>query len=83
MIEGFEQLSEKQVAKLETAAQIEGYEGPFELLKASITDSLCPAICMNDHCDHIDNFEGDADGIICPLCKTPTVQSILVIAQII
>ncbi len=56
------------MSKLDTLIESEGYSSLTELLEAAITDSVCPAICMNDGCPncgarhisphHSDDLEG-------------------------
>jgi hypothetical protein len=51
--------TEKRRAKLDQLAEIEGYDSLDDLLAATITDSMSPAICMNDGCDYTVEMEPD------------------------
>jgi hypothetical protein len=46
-------LTEK-AKKLMKLCEVEGYNGPYELLQAVADDSVCPAICMTGGCDRFD-----------------------------
>jgi hypothetical protein len=41
-----------KAAKLMKLCDLEGYKRLYDLLKASTADSVCPAICMTEGCDH-------------------------------
>ncbi len=47
--------AEKRRAKLDQLVESEGYETLDDLLQAVITDSVPPAICMNDGCDYTES----------------------------
>lgn len=80
-IQDYFDVTDKQAEKLETAAELEGYASAYDMIEESLMDGLCPSICMN--CDHIENWEPDAQDGLCPECQTPTMMSVLVIAGII
>jgi hypothetical protein len=40
---------------------LEGYKRLNDLLKASVTDSICPAICITQGCDYTSEMEPDQD----------------------
>ena len=54
-----------------------------EVLFASITDSVCPAICMTEGCDYTTEMEPDQDAGYCEACGGNTVTSALVLAGLI
>ena len=69
--------------KLQELAGIEGHETITDLLEASTSDSLCPAICMNPGCDNTAEMEPDQSEGWCDVCETNTMVSALVLAGII
>ena len=54
-----------------------------DLLSASITDSVCPAICMTEGCDYTTEMEPDQTEGYCEACGGNTVVSALVLADLI
>jgi hypothetical protein len=40
----------------------------YDLLKACTADSVCPAICMTEGCDHTSEMEPDQDAGYCEAC---------------
>jgi len=73
----------KRRSKLNQLIEIEGFESEEALLAAVITDSVSPAICLNDGCDYTAEMEPDQDRGWCEACGTNTVVSALVLAEII
>lgn len=69
--------------KLQKLVEIEGFKDDISLFKAVITDSVCPAICMNDGCDYTAEMEPDQDRGWCEVCNTNTMKSALVLAGLI
>ena len=69
--------------KLMKLFDIEGFEGLDDLLQAVATDSVCPAICMTEGCDHTAQMELDQDEGYCEACGGNTVVSALVLAGLI
>ena len=69
--------------KLQKLMEIEGYTNITELLAACITDSVSPAICMNEECDFTCEMEGDQDHGWCDECSTNTMKAALVLAGVI
>jgi len=57
-------LSEKG-AKLMKLCDVEGLKGIDDLLALSVADSVCPAICMTEGCDHIAPMESDQEEGYC------------------
>ena len=74
---------ELRQAKLRTLVETEGYPNLEALLQATITDSVCPAICTTDSCSYTCEMEPDQDRGWCDECGTNTVQSALVLAGLI
>lgn len=72
-----------KAAKLMKLCDLEGYKRLENLLKASMGDSLCPAICMTEGCDHTTEMEKDQDAGYCEACGGNTVTSVLVLAGLI
>ena len=52
-------------AKLIKLCDLEGYKCLDDLLQASVTDSICPAICMTEGCDYTTEMEPDQDAGYC------------------
>jgi hypothetical protein len=69
--------------KLMKLCDLEGYERVHDLLRASITDSGCPAICMTEGCNYTTEMEPDQDAGYCEACGGNTVTSALVLAGLI
>ena len=75
--------AEKQRLKLDKLIEIEGFPNVEALLEATITDSVSPAICMNDGCSYSAEMEPDQDRGWCEECGTNSMKSALVLAGII
>ena len=72
-----------KTAKLMRLCEIEGFRTIEEILFASITDSVCPAICMTEGCDYTAEMESDQEQGYCEVCGGNTVTSALVLAGLI
>ena len=72
-----------KTAKLMRLCEIEGFRNIEEILFASITDTVCPAICMTEGCDYTTEMESDQDEGYCEACGGNTVTSALVLAGLI
>ena len=72
-----------KAAKLMKLCDLEGYKRLHDLLKASTTDSVCPAICMTEGCDYTTEMESDQDAGYCEACGGNTMVSALVLAGLI
>ena len=72
-----------KAAKLMKLCDLEGYKRLHDLLKASVTDSICPAICMTEGCDYTAEMEPDQEQGYCEACGGNTVTSALVLASLI
>ena len=72
-----------RAAKLMRLCEIEGFDSIEEILFASITDSVCPAICMTEDCNYTAEMEPDQDKGYCEACGGNTVTSALVLAGLI
>lgn len=70
------------MSKLEKLAEIEG-KLVDQMLEDAVMDSACPGICMNEKCDYTVETEPDQSQGYCEKCDTNTVQSCLVIANLI
>jgi hypothetical protein len=69
--------------KLMRLCEIEGYKTPYDLIEAVAGDSVCPAICMTEGCDHTAEMEPDQDQGYCESCGGNTVMSALRLAGFI
>ena len=67
-------------AKLMKLCDAAGFDCIDDLLSASITDSVCPAICMTEGCDYTTEMEPDQTEGYCEACGGNTVVSVLSIA---
>ena len=70
-------------SKLAKLVEIEGYNSIEELMEAVFSDSVSPAICMNDGCDFTCEMEPDQDAGYCEECHTNTMKAAPVLAGII
>jgi hypothetical protein len=70
-------------AKLMRLCDVEGFETVVDLLSATITDSVCPGICMTEGCDYTTETEPDQREGYCEACGGNTLVSALVLAGII
>jgi hypothetical protein len=69
--------------KLMKLCEIEGFASVEGVLFLSITDSVCPAICMTEGCDYTTEMEPDQSEGFCEECGGNTVTSALVLAGLI
>jgi hypothetical protein len=69
--------------KLMRLCEIEGFGHVEGVLFLSITDSVCPAICMTEGCDYTTEMEPDQDRGFCEMCGGQTVTSALVLAGLV
>jgi hypothetical protein len=72
-----------KAAKLMKLCDLEGFKRIEDLLKVSITDSVCPAICMTEGCNYTTEMEPDQDAGYCEACGGNTVTSALILAGLI
>ena len=70
-------------AKLMTLCDKEGFKTLDELLRYAAGDSLCPAICTTEGCDHTTETVPDQGRGYCEACGAHTVVSVLVLAGLI
>ena len=70
-------------AKLAKLIEIEGYDGLEELMEAVFSDSVSPAICMNESCDFTCEMEPDQDAGYCEECHTNSMKAAPVLAGLI
>lgn len=71
-----------KTTKLEQLAELAGMELD-ELLEEAAIDSVCPGICMNLGCTYTTKVEPDQDKGWCEACETNTVESALMLAELI
>jgi hypothetical protein len=72
-----------KATKLLKLCDAEGFKCLDDLLAVSITDSVCPAICITEGCDYTTEMESDQDAGYCEACGGNTVTSALVLAGLI
>jgi hypothetical protein len=70
-------------AKLSKLIEIEGYDSIEQLAQAILSDSVSPAICMNEDCDFTCEMEPDQDAGYCEECRANSMQSALILAGLI
>jgi hypothetical protein len=70
-------------AKLVKLLAIEGYASTEAFAEAFVSDSVCPAICMDDDCDHTTELEPDQDQGYCDECHTNTMTSGLLLMGLV
>jgi hypothetical protein len=70
-------------AKLARLLEIEGYETVKELASVILSDSVSPAICVNEDCNFTCEMEPDQDAGYCEECRTNSMQSALILAGLI
>jgi hypothetical protein len=70
-------------AKLAKLIEIEGYETIEALLEAVFSDSVSPAICMNEDCNFTCEMEPDQTQGWCDECRTNTMTAAPVLAGLI
>jgi hypothetical protein len=75
--------AEKRRTKLDQLVESEGYDSLDDLIAATISDSVSPAICLNEGCDYTAEMEPDQREGWCEACGTNTVASALILAGII
>ena len=74
---------EMRRAKLDLLVETEGFDSLDDLIAATISDSVSPAICMNEGCDYTAEMEPDQDRGWCEMCERGTLVSGLVLGGII
>jgi len=72
-----------KAAKLMKLCEVEGYNTLDDLLACAMFDSVCPAICMTEGCDHTTEMEPDQTEGYCEACGGNTVASVLILAGLI
>jgi hypothetical protein len=72
-----------KAAKLMTVCEAEGFVTVDDLLVLLVADSLCPAICMTEGCNHVDWLELDQEKGYCERCGGNAMVSVLVLAGLI
>ena len=48
------------MTKLQTLAEIEGFDDKQELIEEYVIESVVPGICRNDNCDYTADVEPDS-----------------------
>ena len=69
--------------KIQFLTDVEGYDSPEDMVSDYITESLVPAICVNEDCDFTEFMEPDQNEGYCEHCEENTVQSCMVLLGII
>lgn len=70
-------------SKLMKVCEAEGLATADDLIALAAADSVCPAICMTEGCDHIASLEPDQEEGYCEACGGNTMVSVLVLAGFI
>ena len=70
-------------AKLAKLIEIEGYDSIEDLIATVFSDSVSPAICMNEGSDFTCEMEPDQDAGYCEECHTNTMKAAPVLAGLI
>lgn len=73
----------RRTKKLRKLVEIGGFADDLAFVEASLLDSVCPAICMNEGCSYSEDLEPDQQEGWCPECNTNSMMSGLVLAGII
>jgi hypothetical protein len=69
--------------KLAQLLEHEGYDDIAELAEAIFSDSVSPAICMNEGCNFVCEMEPDQESGWCDECNTNSMNSALVLAGLV
>jgi hypothetical protein len=69
--------------KLAQLVEIEGYSSRDEMLRAVLSDSVSPGICIRKGCSYTCEVEPDQDAGWCEACGGQSVQSALILARVI
>jgi hypothetical protein len=69
--------------KLRKLLEIEAYDSIEALIQAVFSDSVSPAICMNEDCSFTCEMEPDQDAGYCEECHTNTMTAAPVLAGLI
>jgi len=69
--------------KLQTLADIEGFEDGMAMAEELHTESVIPGICMNEGCEYSTGVEPDCAKGWCEECNTGSVKSFLMLMGII
>ena len=72
-----------KASKLMRVCEVEGFATIDDLIALSVADSVCPAICMTEGCNHIEAMESDQEKGYCEVCGGNTLVSVLVLAGFI
>jgi hypothetical protein len=69
-----------KATKLMKLCDAEGFHSVEDLLQASASNCLCPAICMTEGCDHTAKKPRELEHGHCLACGGNTMASALVLA---
>ncbi len=72
-----------KASKLMKVCEAEGFATIDDLIALSVADSVCPAICMMERCDHVAPMESDQEIGYCEECSSNTMVSVLVLVGLI
>ena len=70
-------------AKLAKLMEIEGYDNFEELAQVILSNSVSPAICMNEDCNFTCEMEPDQDAGYCEEFRTNSMHSAVILAGLI
>lgn len=69
--------------KLQDIVESEGFQDKNDLMGRCVFDYSSPAICMNEGCDAVYDYEPDQDNGWCEECQTNSVKSALILMGVI
>ena len=69
--------------KIQEVCDQYGFDDVMEMMEEYITDSVCPAICMNPDCDYTTDYEPDCQSGHCEVCGTPSCSSVMILMGVI
>src|SRR5260370_42376829 len=72
-----------KAAKLMVLCDLDGFKSLDDVLQAAATDSVCPAICMTEGCNHTTELEPDQERGHCESCGGNTMASAVILAGLI
>lgn len=74
---------EKGLSKAQQLARDFGYATELQLVEENMFSSVVPGICMMSDCDYTTDVEPDQDQGWCECCNMNSVQSILIITNLV
>jgi hypothetical protein len=69
--------------KLSALIEVGGYKRFEYMMEIGLFDVVCPAICCNPDCNYVCEMQSDQDRGWCEECRTASMKSGLVLAELI